>query len=97
MREALNKVLLGRPLRIAAVTDSIVGRGVVTAISWFNPQIRACSPSKPKDVFTHLGLSAEESKRAIEALTAISRLMPGVVSLSTLLSSFASASATPRA
>src|SRR5690606_22431133 len=44
-RQALNHVLKGRPFARAIVHDSVLVRGVVSAVSWFAPGVEAFSPA----------------------------------------------------
>jgi len=75
MRDALSRLLKGRPLKMAVVTDSVVARGAVTAIGWFNPQVRAFATSKGASVFEYLGMSDDEVRRTNELLQAMVRII----------------------
>jgi len=85
MRDALNKVLRGRPMRMSVVTDSVVTHGVVTAIGWFNSEVRAYATAKSTQALTHLALSADEIRQTTDALNSLSRLIIGVHALDAML------------
>lgn len=60
-RRDLEKVTEGQDTaRVAVVTLSRLARGIVTAIRWFNREIKAFEPSEREDAFTFLALSKEE-------------------------------------
>jgi hypothetical protein len=61
-RKLLNDKLKGRPVPVAVVSKNPIIRGVVTALSWFNSQIRSFVPSHFADALRHLGLPAAEGK-----------------------------------
>jgi hypothetical protein len=46
-RSELNRVLGGKMLRVAIVSDSAIARGILTAISWLTPSAKRF----PQDVF----------------------------------------------
>lgn len=60
-RRAINERLLqnGRGL-CAVVTGSSLVRGVVTALNWFNPVIKAFSPEQARAAYAHLNMTTEE-------------------------------------
>jgi hypothetical protein len=45
-RDEVNRRLRGQRVRVAIVTKGTVERGIVTALSWFNPAIRAFAPTR---------------------------------------------------
>ncbi|MEZ4307331.1 MAG: hypothetical protein R3F14_04710 [Polyangiaceae bacterium] len=45
-RKMVNDVLRGRTTRVATVSGSPFFRGIVTALTWFNPEMRLYSPDK---------------------------------------------------
>jgi len=45
MRKQASDLLKGRATPLAIVTGSAMMRGIITALSWFNPEARAFSPS----------------------------------------------------
>ncbi len=56
-RERLNGVTAGKSVRVSIVTPSAVARGIVTALSWFNPAVRAFAPQRFPAALAHLALS----------------------------------------
>ncbi len=68
MRAQLTEWLGGRAVPIAVLTNSTLARGVVTAISWFNPKIRAFAPNRWRDAAEHVALTASEEKLILGAL-----------------------------
>ena len=55
-REAINRALGGKTSPGAVVSNSMLVRGAVTALSWFNPKIKAFSPSGTAAAFAYLGV-----------------------------------------
>lgn len=56
-RKALTDVLAGRSVKVAVLSEQAMVRGVVTAIGWFNKDIKAFSPSNLSPAMSYLGLS----------------------------------------
>lgn len=59
-RQQTNEVLKtrGTPMtNVAVVTEATIVRGTVTALSWFNPNIKAFSPADLDAAMRYLGLS----------------------------------------
>ncbi len=54
-REAMNRRFPIK-IRVAVVTASVVARGAVTIFSWFNPLIRAFTPTDFGDALKYLGV-----------------------------------------
>lgn len=50
---------------VAVVTSSRLARGIVTAIRWFNREIKAFEPSHRDDAFKFLSLDEREAKEAL--------------------------------
>lgn len=59
-RKEVTAALGGRASRGAIVSASLMVRGAVTALSWFNPLIRAFPPSDVGGALQYLGVPAEE-------------------------------------
>jgi hypothetical protein len=57
-RRTLNQLLGGYPVPVAVVSGSVRVRGTVTALSWFNRQIRAFPPSALRDAVAYLEIPA---------------------------------------
>jgi hypothetical protein len=59
-RKQVNDFLKGRASRAAVVSPSTMVRGVVTALSWFNSQMKVYSPKEVDAALQYLGVSADE-------------------------------------
>ena len=59
-RKDVNDYLKGRTTTAAIVTPSTMTRGVVTALAWFNPKIRAFAPDRIDEAFKYLGFGSKE-------------------------------------
>lgn len=59
-RKRMNDCLRGRAPATAVVTRSALARGVVIAMGWFNPNIRAFSPDEIDQALRHLKVSESE-------------------------------------
>jgi hypothetical protein len=46
----------GHTLRTSVIATSVIVRGIVTALSWFNPQMKAYSPKQMPSALKHLNL-----------------------------------------
>lgn len=81
-RRRLNDALSNRiaASRIAVVTKSPIARGIVTALSWFNPVYNAFEPKHMDGALAHVGLfgdAATDAKALVEQLkTELGRKMP---------------------
>ena len=58
-REAMSKLKNLRAFATAVVSDSVVARGIVTAISWIGKPIRAFTPSETDLAFEYLGVATD--------------------------------------
>lgn len=57
-RKVVNDIIAGRdPIPVALVSGSALARGVVTALAWFNPKIKAFPPQEADEAYRHLGFS----------------------------------------
>jgi hypothetical protein len=59
-RKEVTAALGGHASRGAIVSASMIVRGAVTALGWFNPLIRAFSPNEIDDAIQYLGVPPEE-------------------------------------
>jgi hypothetical protein len=59
-RKELNAVLGGRASRGAIVSASLMVRGAVSALGWFNPLIKAFAPTEVDDALQYLGVPPEQ-------------------------------------
>jgi len=67
-RKTINDVLEGRPVPGIVVSPNAMVRGVVTALAWFNPGIRAFSPDHFDDAVAYLELSPAEIETVWETI-----------------------------
>ncbi len=67
-RSQINEEFKDRPQRVAVMLNSLLVRGMVTALSWFNSQIRAFNLEQIDQACTHLGLSPLEARQVQESL-----------------------------
>ena len=72
-RKLLNEALKNRPLQAAAVSSSTLVRGVVTALNWFNPLVRAFAPERLGEAYQYLKLSREEVSAVNKAISALQK------------------------
>lgn len=70
-RKQVNDFLRGQASRGAVVTASTMVRGVVTALSWFNAQMKAFSPSELDAALVHLGVHPDEMERVHREIQAL--------------------------
>jgi hypothetical protein len=59
-RGRLNDFLNGRAIRGAVVSPSGLVRGVVTALNWFNPKLKAFKPEQVDEAFRYVGLKESD-------------------------------------
>jgi hypothetical protein len=62
----------GHSPKTAVVTTSVLSRGIVTAVNWFNPNIKAFAPVHFPAALDHLGL-ARAGPRLLRELTEMER------------------------
>lgn len=67
-RRALAEALRGMDIRSAVLTDSMVVRGIATAIAWLNVPLRAFAPGQHQEAADYLGLDVEELQWALSEL-----------------------------
>lgn len=58
-RRLLAEVVARLPIRVAVLTDSLAARGVVTALSWFNPGYRCFGAAALEEALAFLGYRDE--------------------------------------
>ena len=56
-RAEINKILSGRTMKVAIVSNSPSTQGVVTALNWYNPLIRSFTPARVAEAWQHLGIT----------------------------------------
>jgi hypothetical protein len=59
-RKEINDLLKGRPGLGAVVSASTLVRSVVTAMTWFNPLMKAFPPERVDEAYAHLKLKPAE-------------------------------------
>jgi hypothetical protein len=59
-RKQVNDFLKGQASRAAVITASTMVRGVVTALSWFNSQMKVYPPDELEAALQHLGVRPDE-------------------------------------
>jgi hypothetical protein len=62
----------GHSPKTAVVTTSVLSRGIVTAVGWFNPNIKAFAPVHFQAALEHLGI-ARAAPRILRELTEMER------------------------
>lgn len=60
-RKRLNDLLAGRSIPVSVVTNSTTVRGITTALSWFNRDIRAFSLDEFDAALRHLKIPVEQA------------------------------------
>ncbi len=65
----------GKPykLNVAVVTDSRIARGAVTALSWFNPLIKAYPPDQVLAAAARVGLQSQHMPQLVAAMRTIGK------------------------
>jgi hypothetical protein len=67
--------LAGRAVPISVVSSSRLARGVATAISWFNPQIKVYPPAEIQQAFAHAGLRGGEPDELLRSIVVAARAL----------------------
>jgi hypothetical protein len=67
-RGRINDLFQGRPQRVGVIAPTFV-RGVITALSWFNPEVRAFRPGDVNGLVAHLRLDLEAARWTRERFT----------------------------
>jgi hypothetical protein len=67
-RRALGEVVDKAEMRVAVLTESLVARGIVTALAWLGFSQRAFGLTEQHAAFAYLELEAEEVKCVLEEL-----------------------------
>jgi hypothetical protein len=67
-RKIVADALKKNAVRVAAVTDDRLVRGVITAVSWLGVDIKAFDWSQVRDAATYLGIPENKLSPAVEAL-----------------------------
>lgn len=72
-RKLMHDTLHGVDLRIAVLTDSLVVKGVITAVAWLGLAVRGFGPTSYRDAAHYLGLTSVEVERVMTSLPALRR------------------------
>jgi len=67
--------------RVSVITNSLMVRGAVTAISWFNPQIRAFSPSDWMRAYSHVRVTAAHYRLIRQSVEVLAQKVANVAVL----------------
>jgi hypothetical protein len=67
-RQTLEAALRGRPSPVALLTDRVLVRAAISAMSLFNPSMKAFATTAFKEAGDFLGLTLEERERAAKLL-----------------------------
>lgn len=67
-RKMLNSWLAGRSTRVCLVSSSTLVRGVVTALSWFNPKTHCVSPERWEEAFIYLQIAPQERGKILREI-----------------------------
>lgn len=59
-RKDMNDIVRGYDIPVAVMSTSRVARGVTTALSWFNKNMRSFSPDQMEEALRHLGVPPDE-------------------------------------
>src|SRR5690349_14838883 len=59
-RKMVNDMLAGKPTTAAVICSSPLVRGVVTALSWFNPKIKVFAPNELNAALEYLNVDTKE-------------------------------------
>jgi hypothetical protein len=68
-RSEVNELFKDRPQRVAVMLNSRLARGAVTALSWFNPQIKAFDLEQFEDACVHLSIEGSHRLLVQRAIT----------------------------
>jgi hypothetical protein len=80
-RAQVNEYVAGRKLRQSIVTASTMVRGIVTALSWFNPETSAFAPQAWEPALAHLRLTSEQRAGLLPLLRSFQDRMGKVAAL----------------
>ena len=67
-RKAMAEAIKGRDIRAAVLTESLIVRGIVTAIAWLGIPQRAFPTGQYEEAASFLGFTPDERSRAIDEL-----------------------------
>jgi hypothetical protein len=67
-RKEINAVVEGYNPPLAVLIANPLARGVITALSWFNKNVKAFSPDDELDAFNYLGIPVDMQEQCSEEL-----------------------------
>jgi hypothetical protein len=56
-REKINQFLQGQETRVGVISNSVINRGAITALSWFNKGIKSFRPDEWQGAFEYLEIA----------------------------------------
>jgi hypothetical protein len=80
-RGKLNAYLKDNRIHGSVVTSNPLVRGVVTALSWVNPNIRAFSPRNAENGLRQLGLANRDMEEFWNYVRMLAKSMPQIITL----------------
>jgi hypothetical protein len=81
-RAQFNKLIgVGKAAAVTTVLMNPVKRGILTAVTWLNPNFRAYPPDRSHLAFEHLEITAHKAKLMAEVEAACRRLSPPLETL----------------
>ena len=78
-RGAFVKYLAGAKTRIAVMSDALMVRGIITALSWFTSGIRQFSPDRFAEAVAHLDLTQQQCDAVREHLPVLAESLSSPV------------------
>jgi hypothetical protein len=81
-RQTLAAALRGRPSPVALLTDKVLVRAAISAMSLFNPSMKAFATTALNEAGNYLGLTLEERERAARLLVELEMEVDGMTSTS---------------
>lgn len=88
-RADINKILAGRPVKVAIVSSTQATQGVVTALNWYNPLIRFFAPSQIAEAWQHLDVKQPSLAFVMNEVVGMQREVGSVRALEAALAAFA--------
>lgn len=78
-------------LKTSVMLTSVIARGIVAAVSWFNPHIKSFSPRQFGEALSHLGLPSATAPRLLHEFSEMQRELSPVSCLALIVGSSAAA------
>jgi hypothetical protein len=80
-RARLNRMIKGRVVPAAVITEARLVRGVVNTLSFFNPGIKAFAPAHFRQAIVHLGMQATAYDEVLRQFNLLQKDLPPVKAL----------------